>query len=256
LAFGVIAVMTIYASTIRTARQTKEEIALTLIQREIRTRTQLATLQAVDANGLSTFALSTWMLRDATIPDNAGEPTPLDAPASTPADSDLIALNGQNWTAIKSRFDEISPAATWDKQSLFSGFQFRMRTVWPSEVENNQFTDFDGYDVWDNATKKLSPNIYNDEIQNGNDALKSEHTPVQPPATARATPPKDAKNEGYFGPSRPSHGARYDPRGLRHYLKRVKCVIGWDLSKSSDIYSGQYVVFYFSVYNPDARKNQ
>ncbi|HYF48785.1 MAG TPA: prepilin-type N-terminal cleavage/methylation domain-containing protein [Planctomycetota bacterium] len=251
-ALGVVAVLTLYNNNVRSARQTKEEIALALVRREIQTRMQLAALSAIDAQGDSTFAGSDWLLRDISVPDDPGDPEPLDGPNPNPPAPDSIALNLQNWNAVKARFDALG--SPWDENAAFAGFQFRMRTVWPAEVESHQFMDIDGYDVWDGTTGKLSANIYSDDVQGLDTALPAK-MPLDPPAAARATRPPTAKNDGYFGPPRPSHGAVYDPRGMKHYLKRIKCVIGWDMAKSSDIFSGQKDIFYFTIYNPDARKD-
>jgi len=254
-AVGIVAVLTLYSSNIRAARQTKAEIALALVRREIRTRTQLAAFNAADVHGKSTFANSEWLLRDPAATEDPGDPQPLDGVNPRPPTPDILALNAQDWNVVKGRFDAVCPDARWDENAICAGFQFRMRTVLPSEAENTQFTDIDGYDIWDSAAKKLSPNIHSDEVQ-GQEAPLSGHAPVRPPDASRAKLPAGAVNAGFFGPPRSSHGAVYDPRGMKQYLKRIKCVIGWDLTDRSDIFSGQNDVFYFTVYNPDARKQQ
>jgi prepilin-type N-terminal cleavage/methylation domain-containing protein len=253
LSVGAGAMLMLYNNTLKAARQTKEELAASMIRQEIQARTQLAALQAVNADGSSAFAGSSWLMHDPDVVDDPGAPAPLDAPAVTPAMADAEALNKQSWEVIRQRFDDLDPSAAWDANSLHAGFQFRLRTVLPPEVENNQFTDWDGYDVWDSATRTSAANIYQDETLDGENAHPL-HAPVHPPASARSVLPPNAQNEGHFGPPRPSHGVVYDPRGMKNYIKRIKCVIGWDLARKADIYSGQHIEFYFTVYNPDARK--
>jgi hypothetical protein len=168
--------------------------------------------------------------------------------------SDATALNAQRWAVVRQAYDDIAgDGGRWNDHPLYAHWQFRMRAVLPSEVESNQYVDWDGYDIWDSGSKRLAPNIFSDEIQ-GDADTPGARAPVHAPESARATLPPDAVNAGYFGPPRPSHGVVFDARGTRYFVKRIKCVIGWNLADSSDIYSGERHVFYFSVYNPDARK--
>ena len=255
-AVGAVAVLFLYSNTVNTARQSKNEMTLALLMRDLREKVQLAALNAFSGSPAeSTFHTSNWLLRDPSAEDDPGAPTRLDA--TTPNSSgtpDTIALNAQVWAEIVKRYDSVGGAGgKWDDNPLYRNFQFRMRTVVPPEVENNQFVDWDGYDIWDSGSKKLLANIHADEVDD-NSGEQKRRAPVVVPESARGARAPGTRNDGYFGPPRSSHGVAYDPRGVRRYIKHIKCVIGWDLSKSSDIYSGVHHTFYFTVYNPDARK--
>jgi type II secretory pathway pseudopilin PulG len=251
---GTTAILVLYSNSIKTARQSKDEMALSLLIRDIREKVQLAALNAFGGNPAeSTFHTSTWLLRDPAAEDDAGTPAKLDG-GGGPITPDSVALNAQAWPEIMKRYDTIGGAGgKWDDNPLYRNFQFRMRTFIPPEVENNQFVDWDGYDVWDGSNRKLLANIHADEIDD-NTLDRKRHTPVSVPEGARGASPSGTRSDGYFGPPRSSHGVAYDPRGVRQYIKHIKCVIGWDLNKSTDIFSGQHHTFYFTVYNPDARK--
>lgn len=259
LAVGATAVLALYIQNLRAARQAKEQIALTLLKRDLRAKTQLAALTAFTGSPpRSIFQESAWLLRDSSAPDDPGAPAALDG-GTTPAGSTAQdALNGQQWEAVRQRYDEISgPGGAWDANPLYANFQFRMRTVLPPEAENNQFVDWDGYDIWDAGARRLLPNIYSSEIEGeGAVPAKKPAVPAAAPFSSRGTAPPGAAAEGYFGPPRPSHGVVLDPRGFRFHAKRIQCVIGWDLNNSKDIFSGQHETFYFSVYNPGLRRDR
>jgi prepilin-type N-terminal cleavage/methylation domain-containing protein len=255
-AVGAVAALSLYSNSLKAAKQAKNENIISLLEREIRVRCQLAALRAYAGEPpVSTFDGSDWLLRDPAAPDDPGTPVLLDGGGGG-GSSDADALNGQRWEIVRERFDDAGgDGSRWDDQPLYTNWQFRLRTVLPSEVESNQFVDLDGYDVWDSRSKELSPNIMADEI--GHDptgAGKPPHAAVKPPASARATAPPGAVNAGNFGAPRSSHGVTYDPRGMRFHVKRVKCVIGWDLNNRSDIFSGERHEFYFTIYNPDLQK--
>src|SRR5687767_8738918 len=97
LAIGATAALLLYNSNIRTARQTKDEIILSLLVRDIRAKTQLAAYTAwSDLPLQSTFDGSEWLLRDNTAPDDPGSPVLLDGGGGT-VSTDQQALNGQSW---------------------------------------------------------------------------------------------------------------------------------------------------------------
>jgi prepilin-type N-terminal cleavage/methylation domain-containing protein len=254
-ALGSVAVLMLYFNSLKTAKQGKDEMTLTLLARDIRDKVQLAALNAFKGSpAASTFATSDWLLRDPAAADDPGAPVKLDGGGGggTP---DSVALNGQAWSEIVKRYDAIGGAGgKWTDNPLYQNFQFRLRTVLPPEVDSNQFVDWDGYDIWDASTRKLLPNIHADEADD-NSGEPRRHLPLEVPEAARGADPAGVAHTGSrFGPPRPSHGISLDPRGLRHYIKHLQCVIGWDLGKSGDIFSGQHHTFQFTVYNPDAHK--
>jgi len=254
LALGTVAIVSLHLNNLRTARQTKDELTLALLMQELRTRTQLLAYTAANATG-STFESSSWLLHDDATPDTSDEPPEALDALGYDDSARRRAFNEQAWSAIKAKFDALSaPGSTWDKHPLYGTWQFRMRTRSAAEAENNQFVDWDGYDIWDSQQRLHRPNIHDDEVLTGEASTDPAHRPLEIPKANRAAPPAGATNEGYFGPPRSSHGVVFDPRGLRQFAKRVECVIGWDLADSKDIFSGQYHVFVFTVYNPDARK--
>ncbi len=257
-AVGALSAISLFGNSMKAAKQAKDENLVSLLEREIRVRCQFAALRAYEGDPpVSTFDRSDWLLRDPVAPDDPGTPVRLDGGGGG-GSTDTEALNAQRWEIVRQRFDDAGgDGGRWDDQPAHANWQFRLRTVLPAEVESNQLVDFDGYDVWDKSTKQLSANIMSDEI--GHDPAgtgKPPHSPVKPPASARATPPPGAVNAGYFGPPRTSHGVAFDPRGMRFHLKRIKCVIGWDLNNSRDIYSGVHHTFYFTLYNPDLQKKR
>ncbi len=254
LALGVVSVLVLYFNNVKAARQSKDEVTLALLMHEIRARTQLAAFMAFAGSPpRSAFAASEWLPRDDAAPDDPGEPAALDRAAAA-GSSDAEAFNGQRWEAVRAKFDALAgEGGRWEDSPLYANWQFRLRTVLAAEAESNQFVDWDGYDVWDAGRRTLLPNIRQDEIQDDRED-KALPVPLSAPEASRAAPPAGALNTGYFGPPRPSHGVAFDPRGLRNYVKRLKCTIGWNLTRANDIFSGQQHTFYFTVYNPDTLK--
>jgi len=67
-----------------------------------------------------------------------------------------------------------------------------------------------------------------------------------------------------FGPPAPSHKLRYDSRRMEKYIKRIECVIAWDLNFNPDelymkVANGidighNFQKFRFMVYNPDLNR--
>ncbi|MCZ7643798.1 MAG: prepilin-type N-terminal cleavage/methylation domain-containing protein [Planctomycetota bacterium] len=228
LVFGSVAVLSLFMNNLKTTRQAKEEVVLALLANEIQTRCQLAAHFAYDDADPSrgTFDGSAWLPRDPAAPDDPGAPLP-----GAPGTPERDAFNAQDWKIVKAAYDALAPESqAWDDAPIRAGYQFRLRTVVPPQRENDQFVDWDGYG-------------WIEEAETGAD-LDGDGAPGAAEAGRQ------------FGEPVPSHGVYYDPRGLRFYLKQLECVIGWDLQNPRDIFSGQYHVFQFTVYNPDARKRR
>lgn len=229
LTFGSVAVLVLFMNSLRTIRQAQEESILALLEQDLKGKCQLSAYFAFDAANprRGTFDGSVWLPRDPAAPDDPGAP-PWEPDSEPPR---VDAYLNQDWTVVRAAYDALAgEGLTWSQNPLYVGYQYRLRTVLPAWRESNQLVDFDGYG-WigeDETDADLDGDGRTGEAGTGRD----------------------------FGPPRPSHGVVYDPRGLRFYLKHLECVVGWDLQDPRDIFSGQYHVFRFTVYNPDARKDR
>jgi hypothetical protein len=164
-------------------------------------------------------------------------------------------INYEDLKGVKARYNFLAgeKAHSWDENPMYTRFQFRLRTVLPPAWENNQYVDWDGYG-----------RIREDEI--GHD-LNGDGDITDFAQSFYSHKHSDQADYG-IPFARPSHGVVYDPRGMRFYMKRIKCLIGYRLNDPKTtlpkpvtnadpkrgIYSGSRHEFTFSVYNPDVRK--
>lgn len=299
LAFGSVSIIGLYMNNARDAIKARDEVILAVLMNDIRTKCRLAAYFAFEpadpsiypSGFKSTFDREDWLPRGkradgSAAPDvyavrkitRKGEAAAW-LPSGAVPTTDEVAFNEQLWEhpadasaydgngvlkssvhyedlkGVKARYDFLAgdPAHYWDANPIYQGFQFRLRTVLPPEWENNQYVDWDGYGY-------IKENEIGFDLD-GNGKIDNYAKPFYD-----HNHPNDAADGTPF--ARPSHGVVYDPRGMRFYVKRIKCIIGYRLAdpkttrpapsapgdKKRGIYSGSYHIFTFSINNPNTWK--
>ena len=129
-------------------------------------------------------------------------------------------------------------------------------------IEDNQFTDMDGYGSQDTTgdgelDRDFLPamdmdNDGTDEVSEGADGQPLPYPSIGPLRRGSLTLlPTEAM---YKAGNEYRYRIFYNSNGMRNYVKRLRCTIGWNLRSRADIRSGYYEEYYFSVFNLDAVK--
>ncbi|MGH7144351.1 MAG: type IV pilus modification PilV family protein [Planctomycetota bacterium] len=273
LATGLAAVMAMFVHNARLAEMAREQVIQAILFGDLKSKQQMAALTQVDAGGHDTFDTNNWGL--------------ISPPAT------------DNWPASKAKYDALVDAADpqyqYDNISTYAGFIFRVeqfKFVDEGQAKSpvfdkwrNQFTDWDGYEPSDSswgldASGNEDPTKYlgeqnvrliteadiNQDV-NGDGVIDSD-TPVGPAAVpAGPAGHYTLLGGGFrFGPAYPSNDLTFDPDGMRHYWKKLKCTLAWHLSMldqptqdqiflNNQLSLARYRVFDFTIYNPDTNKD-
>ena len=286
---AILTILGLFFQSIKTAIVAREEIIIAIIQRDLMTRNQVASArQAADMRAWceaaatrtpATYVGSTFMAYGA--PDDTD-------PATILADGwgvrNPVAYNalvaggageGREWP-IEADI-EAGDQAVGDIVSLYRGFTFEVsevvrddanmtnpgipgvaNTTPGSVIEDNQFTDMNGYGSQDTTgdgelDRDFLPavdmdNDGTDEASEGADGKPLPYPSIGPLRRGSlALLPVTATDEYRYR-------IFYNSNGMRDYIKRLKCTIGWNLRSASNIRSGYFEQYYFSVFNLDAVK--
>jgi len=294
---AILTILGLFFQSIKTAIVAREEIIIAIIQRDVSTRNQVAAArQAADMRAWCEAAANrtpaaygagigatfmTYGDPDDTDPDGAG---PQDVLAlgwgvrNPEAYNALVAGGagtGREWP-IEADL-EAGDQSMADIVSLYRGFIFTVSEVIRDEtnmsapgipgaanstpgivIEDNQFTDMDGYGSHDTTgdgelDRDFLPavDMDNDGTDEASEGLDGKPLPYPSIGPLR-------RGSLALLPASPTDEYRfrifYNSNGMRNYVKRLRCTIGWNLRSATNIRSGYYEEYYFSVFNLDAVK--
>lgn len=248
---GIAYVMELFQRALRTTVKARQQVILAILFQDLKQKEQTAAVLA-KAGGVDTFEQNIgggWM-----------------------TDMGPIGLHdyGNNWIGAKNAYNQLSPNIDevdnetneyvpdgkpdyyYDEIQIYRKFMFAINSVTPINKENNQFVDWDGYVATDrdgNVVVGITEQDVQEEF-NGEPGFQDYGTIFD------------------FGEPAPTAGAnvQYQPQGMRHYIKRMQCIIAFDYIEDNppNMFSPgnydnpnycQHEVFYFDVFNPDTDKD-